>query len=61
VLAPKSEVERVGIRTRVRMVITDVAPRLALPQWTIDGPPAARRGDTAGRGAQPVSRTPKPY
>ncbi len=36
VLAPKSEVERVGIGTRVRMVFTDVAPGLALPQWTID-------------------------
>jgi uncharacterized OB-fold protein len=36
VLAPKSEVERVGIGTRVRMVFTDVAPGVALPQWTID-------------------------
>ena len=36
VLAPKAEVERVGIGTRVRMVFTDVAPGLALPQWTID-------------------------
>jgi len=36
VLAPKSEVERVGIGSRVRMVFTDVAPGLALPQWTID-------------------------
>ena len=36
VLAPKSEVERVGIGTRVRMVFTDVVPGLALPQWTID-------------------------
>ena len=36
VLAPKSEVERVGIGTRVHMVFTDVAPGLALPQWTID-------------------------
>jgi uncharacterized protein len=36
VLAARSEVERVGIGTRVRMVFTDVAPRLALPQWTID-------------------------
>ena len=35
-LAPKAEVERVGIGTRVRMVFTDVAPGLALPQWTID-------------------------
>ena len=36
VLAPKAEVEKVGIGTRVRMVFTDVAPGLALPQWTID-------------------------
>jgi uncharacterized protein len=36
VLAPKAEVERVGIGSRVRMVFTDVAPGLALPQWTID-------------------------
>ena len=43
VLAPKSEVERVGIGTRVRMVFTDVAP----------GPPAARRGDTGGRERSP--------
>ena len=35
-LAPKAEVERVGIGTRVRMVFTDIAPGLALPQWTID-------------------------
>ena len=55
VLAPKSEVERVGIGTRVRMVFTDVAPGLALPQWTIDesaagGTPWRYRG----RGAQSV-------
>ena len=36
VLAPRDQVERVGIGTRVRMVFTDVAPALALPQWTID-------------------------
>jgi len=36
VLAPPEEVARVGIGTRVRMVFTDVAPGLALPQWTID-------------------------
>ena len=41
VLAPKSEVEQVGIGTRVRMVFTDVAPGLALPQWTIDDGAAA--------------------
>jgi uncharacterized OB-fold protein len=36
VLAPPEMVRRVGIGTRVRMVFTDVAPGLALPQWTID-------------------------
>lgn len=36
VLAPPDMVRRVGIATRVRMVFTDVAPGLALPQWTID-------------------------
>ena len=36
VLAPENEVERVGIGARVSMVFTDVAPGLALPQWTID-------------------------
>jgi uncharacterized OB-fold protein len=35
-LAPADQVRRVGIGTRVRMVFTDVAPGLALPQWTID-------------------------
>jgi len=35
-LAPPDMVERVGIGTRVRMVFSDVAPGLALPQWTID-------------------------
>jgi uncharacterized OB-fold protein len=35
-LAPSDEVRRVGIGTRVRMVFTDVAPGLSLPQWTID-------------------------
>lgn len=35
-LAPRAHVERVGIGTRVRMVFSDVAPGLALPQWTID-------------------------
>jgi uncharacterized OB-fold protein len=35
-LAPPGMVERVGIGTRVRMVFSDVAPGLALPQWTID-------------------------
>jgi hypothetical protein len=35
-LAPADMVRRVGIGTRVRMVFSDVAPGLALPQWTID-------------------------
>jgi uncharacterized protein len=35
-LAPPDMVKRVGIGTRVRMVFSDVAPGLALPQWTID-------------------------
>jgi uncharacterized OB-fold protein len=36
VLAPKEQVARVGIGTRMRMVFTDAAPGLSLPQWTID-------------------------
>jgi uncharacterized OB-fold protein len=36
VLAPPDMVRKVCIGTRVRMVFTDVAPGLALPQWTID-------------------------
>src|SRR6516165_7500073 len=35
-LAPPDMVKRVGVGTRVRMVFSDVAPGLALPQWTID-------------------------
>ena len=35
-LAPAEMVKKVGIGTRVRMVFADVAPGLALPQWTID-------------------------
>ena len=35
-LAPPELVRKVGIGTRVRMVFSDVAPGLALPQWTID-------------------------
>ena len=35
-LASPEIVKRVGIGTRVRMVFTDVAPGLALPQWIID-------------------------
>jgi uncharacterized protein len=36
VLAPPDLVRKFGIGTRVRLVFTDVAPGLALPQWTID-------------------------
>jgi uncharacterized OB-fold protein len=36
VLAPAEMVRKVGIGTRVRMVFSDVAPGLALPQWTLD-------------------------
>lgn len=35
-LAPPDMVRRVGIGTRVSMVFSDVAPGLAIPQWTID-------------------------
>jgi len=35
-LAPPEMVRRVGIGTRVRMVYSDAAPGLSLPQWTID-------------------------
>jgi uncharacterized OB-fold protein len=35
-LAPPEMVRKVGIGTRVRMVFSDVAPGLSLPQWTID-------------------------
>lgn len=35
-LAQADQVSRVGIGTRVRMVFSDVAPGLSLPQWTID-------------------------
>jgi uncharacterized protein len=35
-LAPPEMVKKVGIGTRVRMVFTDVAPGLSLPQWTLD-------------------------
>jgi uncharacterized protein len=36
VLAPPELVKTVGIGTRVRMVFSDVAPGLSLPQWAID-------------------------
>ena len=35
-LASREDVEKVGIGTRVKMTFADVAPGLALPQWTID-------------------------
>jgi hypothetical protein len=35
-LAPPELVREVGIGTRVRMVFAEVAPGLALPQWTVD-------------------------
>jgi hypothetical protein len=35
-LAPADLVKTVGIGSRLRMVFTDVAPGLSLPQWTID-------------------------
>ncbi len=35
-LAPPDLVRRIGIGSRMRMVFSDVAPGLALPQWTID-------------------------
>ena len=34
--APPDMVRRVGIGSRMRMVFTDVAAGLSLPQWTID-------------------------
>jgi uncharacterized OB-fold protein len=36
VLAPPDMVKRVGIGSRMRMVFSDVAAGLSLPQWTID-------------------------
>jgi uncharacterized OB-fold protein len=35
-LASQEQVRAVGIGTRVRMVFSDVAPGLSLPQWTLD-------------------------
>jgi uncharacterized OB-fold protein len=35
-LAPPGLVAQVGIGTRVRMVFSDAAPGLSLPQWTLD-------------------------
>ncbi len=36
ILAPPDMVQRIGIGSRMRMVFSDVASGLALPQWTID-------------------------
>jgi uncharacterized OB-fold protein len=36
VLASKEIAQTVGIGSRVRMVFTDIAPGLSLPQWTLD-------------------------
>ena len=36
VLAPSDAVRQVGIGTRVRLVFSDVADGLSLPQWTVD-------------------------
>lgn len=44
-LAPPEMVAKVGIGTRVRMVFSDVAADLSLPQWTID--------ETAAQPAKP--------
>ncbi len=35
-LAPPEDVARIGIGSRMRMVFTDVAEGLSLPQWTLD-------------------------
>ena len=35
-MAPPDMVKRVGIGSRMRMVFSDVAPGLSLPQWTMD-------------------------
>jgi uncharacterized protein len=35
-LAPPDMVARVGIGSRMRMVFSDVATGLSLPQWTLD-------------------------
>ena len=34
--APPEQIRRVGIGTRVRMVLVDIERGMALPQWTID-------------------------
>ena len=35
-LAPPEMVRKIGIGSRMRMVFTDLAPGLSLPQWTLD-------------------------
>lgn len=49
-LAPPDVVRQVGIGTRVRMVFSDVAGGLSLPQWTVDS--GARQPDKPWRYAQ---------
>ena len=44
-LAPPDVVKRVGIGSRMRMVFSDVAAGISLPQWTLD--------DTAQQPATP--------
>ncbi len=41
---PDMSVAKVGIGSRMRMVFSDVAPGLSLPQWT-----SGRRHDAAGQ------------
>jgi hypothetical protein len=36
ILESPDVVKRVGIGSRMRMVFSDVAPGLSLPQWTLD-------------------------
>jgi len=57
VLAPKTKVERVGIGTRVRMLFTDVAPELALPQRTIGESASGHAVATELRRVNPVRET----
>jgi uncharacterized protein len=46
-LAPPELVKKVGIGSRVRMVFSDIAPNIALPQWTLDE--AAKQPDKVWR------------
>ena len=41
-LASRDEVEKVGIGSRVKMTFSDIAPGLAIPQWTVDAGGAAK-------------------